>query len=279
MVDYLYDFDAETVQPQPGVLLADHYLMPTGFSGHRSSGSKDWLLIYTLSGSGDFRVHKKVQRCEAGDVAILPPGVPHHYATPKDCIWELMWVHFLPLPEWHVWLQLPRTEENLIYFPVEEYNTRIRIKNAFERLIHDTGLSTKSDQQLALIALSEVLVLLHRQYEKQSGEIIDERIERVIQHLAEHLKEHQSLPQLAEVAGLSVSRLCHLFQLQTGGTVIEKLNQMRLEKSSRMLEFTTQKIQEIAHEVGFESPFYFTKKFTQRFGKSPSEFRRLVQRK
>ncbi len=224
-------------------------------------------------------MYKQVQHCGPGDIAILPPGVPHHYATPEGNVWEFLWVHFVPIPEWRTWLQLPRSEENMIYFPVRDDYTCARIKDAFLRLIYDSMQNDNSSQQLAMIALSEVLALIHRQCVKSSGDVIDERIERVLQHLAEHLQEPQPLRNLAALADMSVSRLCHLFKDHLGETVIEKLNNMRLIKASRMLELTSRKIQDISFEVGFESPYYFTRKFSQQFGMSPTEFRKKTQKK
>jgi len=279
MTDYLFEFEKETLSPDATVLLADHFIESHGYFGHRPNGTKDWLMIMTVSGEGQFRVNKQVLRCGAGDVALLPPGIPHHYATPEGSNWELMWVHFLPLPDWQSWLQLPRTDEGLILIPVGGGDQRARMKDAFNRLIHDSRQTSKSSRQLALIALSEILVLLHQEAVKTEDEIIDERVERIIRHLAEHLQTPHSLQDLAALAGLSVSRMCHLFKEQTGETITAKLNKMRLDKASRMLEITSRKIQDIALEVGFESPYYFTTKFTRQFGTNPTEFRKRAQKK
>jgi AraC family transcriptional regulator of arabinose operon len=279
MVNYLNDFRQEILPPVAGVLLADHFIKPHGFSGHRSNGTKDWLMIFTVSGEGHFRAFKQVQICLAGDIVILPPGIPHHYATPQNCVWELMWAHFVPLPEWQSWLQLPRTEENLIYLSIEDKMIHSRIKDAFGRLIHDNQQLDKSYQQLAQIALSEILALLHQLQLKHRDIIIDERMDAILKHLAGHLEKPHTIPDLAKFADLSVSRLCHLFKEQVGETIGEKLNKMRLEKASRILELTSHKIQDIALEVGFESPYYFTRKFTQLFGSSPTDFRKNAQSK
>lgn len=278
VADFLYGVDSETASPETGVLLAGHFIKSFGYFGHRSNGTRDWLMIYTVSGEGHFRVHEQTERSYAGDMVILPPGIPHHYATPAGCEWELMWVHFVPMPEWHTWLQLPRTDEQLIHIQVET-NARVRLRDAFARLIADSRRHDPLDLSLAMIALSEVLALLYRQIARQQGEMLDKRIEAVIRHMSDHLHEPHNTQDLADLAGLSVSRLCHLFKDQVGETITGRLNRMRLEKASRLLALTPWKIQDIARDTGFESAYYFTRLFTRHFGKSPTDYRKRAMEK
>lgn len=266
--------------PTPGILLADHFRSAYGYHGHRARGTKDWLMIYTVAGEGSFRVNREIRVCKEGDVAILAPGVPHHYATNPGVVWDILWVHFLPLPEWQAWLQLPRTEERLVWMNVQEKPVRQRIEQAFERLIHDARRNGKADQELATLALAEILLLLHQAHDRQAAASqLDERIAAVAQHLAGHLGEKHRLADLARLAGLSESRFCHLFKEETGEPYTAYLLNLRLQKAAKLLEFTTRRVGEIAADVGFDSAFYLTRRFTERFGMSPSAFRKKAQRK
>lgn len=47
--------------------------------------------------------------------------------------------------------------------------------------------------------------------------------------------------------------------------VTSTLIKLRLRQAAKLLQFTSRKVTDIAHEVGFESSFYFTKKFTSQF--------------
>jgi len=44
-----------------------------------------------------------------------------------------------------------------------------------------------------------------------------------------------------------------------------------------MLELTSRPINEIADDVGFDSAYYFTRRFTERFGVSPTAYRKQAQ--
>jgi AraC family transcriptional regulator of arabinose operon len=269
---YLFDYEYETATPAFGVLLADHFCESYGFQGHRSKGTKDWLMIYTIAGEGSFRVNQEVQICKKNDIAILAPGIPHHYATNEEADWDILWVHFLPLPEWHDLLKLPNTKEQLITMHIHEEATAIRIEQAFGRLIKDSKKIGKKNQDLAILSLTEILLLIQGLAPR-----LDERIEQTIQFMSEQLSHKHTLYELSRLVSLSESRFCHLFKEQTGETYTEVLMKMRLQRATKLLQLTTRKINEIACDIGFDSAYYFTRRFTAHFGISPSFYRKQIQ--
>ncbi|QHT62248.1 helix-turn-helix domain-containing protein [Paenibacillus lycopersici] len=273
--EHLFRFDTETESPEVGVLLADRFRRPYGFQGHRSRGTEDWLLVYTVHGSGSFRVHRDVHVCGLGDVVILSPGVPHHYAANEAGEWDILWTHFVPLPEWMPWLELPRNDERLICLHLRGDELRSRIEQTFLRLIRDSSMSAPVNRELAKLALAELLVLIHHHNgERERANVMDERISQVVRYLSEHLHRKHRLSDLAAMAGLSTSRFCHLVKEQTGDTLTVLLNKMRLAKAARLLELTSRRINEIAFDVGFESAYYFSRQFAGHFGVSPTAYRK-----
>jgi AraC family transcriptional regulator of arabinose operon len=72
---------------------------------------------------------------------------------------------------------------------------------------------------------------------------------------------------------MSVSRVAHLFREQVGVTPQQFLERQRMERASQLLEMTALSVKEIAHQVGFENPFYFTLRFKRQTGQSPTAFR------
>ncbi|WP_127582342.1 helix-turn-helix domain-containing protein [Paenibacillus koleovorans] len=279
MNEYLHVSEKATSSPPYGILIADHFRETYGFYGHRPAGTKDWLLVYTVSGAGQFRIDRDIQTCSAGDVAILSPGMPHHYATAPNSQWELLWVHFVPLPDWLEWLQLPRTKEQLIYLTLQDESVKARIQDAFRRLIQDSSRKGVWHQQLASIALSEILVLLHSEHLSLHERSQDGRANQILSYLIEHLQEPQQLSELAERFHLSVSRMCHLFKEQYGDSIIGTLLTLRLQKAAKLLEYTGRQVNEISVDVGFESPYYFSRKFNAHFGCSPTLYRKQAREK
>ncbi|HZG76890.1 MAG TPA: helix-turn-helix domain-containing protein [Paenibacillus sp.] len=262
----------ESYTPPHGVLLADRFRVEAGYYGHRPGGSKDWLILYTLGGEGALRRDGGWLSASAGDVVLYPPGAAQHYETGAAGAWDFLWAHFVPEPHWTEWLRLP-LEGGLLRHRLRE-DERDRFRQAFERLIADGMGADKHRLALAMSALSELLVLLHRSCYRDAPRGGDERIADVLNEMALRLQEPLTLPELARVANLSISRFCHLFKEETGESALETLTKLRLQKSCRLLELTSRLVSEVAADVGFPSPFYFTRKFKEHYGVSPTAYRR-----
>ena len=78
---------------------------------------------------------------------------------------------------------------------------------------------------------------------------------------------------LGEEMGLSRIQLYRKVKAITGQTPVELLRQMSLQKAYSLLTSTTKTIAEIAYEVGFGTPGYFSSCFKKQFGKYPTDLR------
>jgi len=78
---------------------------------------------------------------------------------------------------------------------------------------------------------------------------------------------------LSSEAGLSRTNLFMKLKALTGYSPNEFIKTIRLEKASQYLRKTDMTISEIAYEVGFKYPKYFSTCYSQQFGRTPSEYR------
>ena len=76
---------------------------------------------------------------------------------------------------------------------------------------------------------------------------------------------------LADAVGLSRRQLERRLRSATGLTPAEVIRQMRLERASQLLKTGAGSVSEIAYQVGFKSPKYFSTAFREAFGHSPSD--------
>ena len=96
--------------------------------------------------------------------------------------------------------------------------------------------------------------------------------------LNEAIRKNMSNPSLkmedlGETVGLSRVQLYRKVKTITGLSPVELLRQMRLQQGYVLLSTTNKTVQEIAHEVGFATPGYFSKCFREQYGKYPMELR------
>jgi transcriptional regulator GlxA family with amidase domain len=65
------------------------------------------------------------------------------------------------------------------------------------------------------------------------------------------------------------------FKTATGLSLIEYVQNLRIERAKALLETTRQAVDDIAAAVGYENPSFFRRLFKRRCGLAPAEYRRL----
>jgi len=78
---------------------------------------------------------------------------------------------------------------------------------------------------------------------------------------------------LGNQLGMSRVQLYRKVKALTGISPVELLREMRLQRGYTLLLTTTKSVSEIAFEVGFNTPSYFSNCFKKQFGKYPTDLR------
>ena len=97
------------------------------------------------------------------------------------------------------------------------------------------------------------------------------------QWLGEHYRETGVIKQIVELASIPERTLKRRFKVATGNTLIEYLQNLRIEAAKQLLESGQLPVDEISVEVGYEDPSFFRRLFKRRTGLTPSQYRRMFQ--
>ena len=76
---------------------------------------------------------------------------------------------------------------------------------------------------------------------------------------------------MGQQIGLSRVQLYRKVKAMTGSSVVDLLRKARLAKAKRLLETRSMSVSEVAYEVGFSAPSYFTKCFKEEYGMLPGD--------
>lgn len=104
-----------------------------------------------------------------------------------------------------------------------------------------------------------------------------------VEHLLKNYFKTEKLPEkglptvkyLAENVHLSAGYLSDLLKKETGMNAQDHIHYYLIEEAKNILINTDHSVSEIAHELGFEYPQYFSKLFKRKTGKTPMEYRNL----
>jgi AraC family transcriptional regulator of arabinose operon len=250
-------------------LLAGHFHEGSGYRIVRREGVGDWLLIATLDGKGRFGHAGGDLIAEPGDWVLIRPGTFHDYGVEASLRrWDLLWVHFQPRAHWLPWLNWPSVAPGLmrLTLPKETENRFREVHRYFTGDLHRR-------EAYAMNALEAMLLDCDRHNPLASRSRYDERVQRAMDYLERNFNRRTTLADVASAAGLSASRLSHLFREQTAQTPQHYLETVRMRYAAELLERTGFSVKQIADAVGYESAFYFSLRFKERTTFSPTSYR------
>lgn len=269
--------NVRTITPHKAqtALFGDEFRQGARYTNWRPHGSGDWLLIYTTGGAGRFVSSSGSYDTQAGDAVLYAPNEPQDYSTsPQTDRWNLLWVHFWPKPHWQPWLRWPLSREGVRLLHLESGEVREHFTAAMRRMIRVLRREIPGALDLAANGLEEALLWANLGASKDKWLTMDARVRKAIDYLVAHPREPFALTKLAHHCGVSVSRLAFLFKEGTGSSPQQFWERHKMQHASQLLRLTSLNITEIADEIGYADPFYFSNRFRRFSGKSPSEYRR-----
>lgn len=105
---------------------------------------------------------------------------------------------------------------------------------------------------------------------RQSGGIVDSAIEYIDHHFTE---ENISLNTVARAINVSTNYLSAMFSQKMGQSFVEYLTQKRMTRAKQLLRQSGKRSGEVAAEVGYRDPRYFSFVFKKTQGCTPREYR------
>lgn len=98
-------------------------------------------------------------------------------------------------------------------------------------------------------------------------------ISSVKAYIREHFRENIDRNEIAAVAYITPNYLSKRFHSETGMSLREFINELRIDEAKRLLLTTQASVSEVACEVGFENISYFSTVFRKLCGMSPVEWK------
>jgi AraC-like DNA-binding protein len=239
----------------------------------RRKGCEDNILIYCLQGKGHYVVDNKRYEVHANQYILIPATDKYiRYWADNDDPWTIYWLHFTGdnIDAFNRSLNLHITR-GPVTIPFNEKAINIW-QNIYQTLEMGYSLENLCNASFCLhhIIAAFLFPERHLPSEKHNdGDIIT----KTILNMRDNLSKKLTVEDMAGNNNLSVSHFSNLFRKATGIPPIDYFIQLKMQKACQLLYANDAKIKNVAAELGYEDPYYFSRIFKKYIGSSPEQYR------
>ncbi|MFC6634344.1 helix-turn-helix domain-containing protein [Microbulbifer taiwanensis] len=233
-----------------------------------------WFMIYIERGRAVLEFDGRRKIAEAPELLLFKSGLPIHLERHPDCEdASIFTCSFFPRKSWIGFLHEGQQAEPVVSLRLPDSIEKDYIHKAFCQIIDVSHSDLIQKRQLHLNLLEQILLLFDNIRPKNSDKKLDPRVAAACSYILERYNKKITVENIASAANTSSSTLAALFREQLGVNVMRWRDQVRVQKAKEMLKETDIAIKVIAHRVGYEDPMFFSRRFKQLTGWSPTQVR------
>ncbi|MFT4146268.1 MAG: AraC family transcriptional regulator [Mobilitalea sp.] len=250
-------------------------------------------IAYIVSGIGDHTVNGVTDIVGTGDLLLLGSNTSHMFTSRPgkplivyNCLFQPLSVEGA-LEESTDFIDIVYKYLNNFIQGREASNNFIKQKGFhiydigyIMEYMHKEYTNKKSGyRQIIKSELIKLLILIFRQYcETENQTKITPTyqqliVENTVNYLKKYYNQKVSCRHLAERAYLSPTHMSRIFKEITGYTIVQFLQQLRIEAACELLDNTNLSISEIASQVGYQDIKYFYRLFEHHRSLTPGIYR------
>lgn len=243
---------------------------------HRHEGLHQLQLL--VRGSAQATIDGVAQRLDAPAIVLVAPGSVHgfHYAPETEG-------HQLTLPSQTLRQLLGASGQ--LAGELDRSFMRAQLGEAAHgcgqhfTALADEFLAARPGRVPALMAWASLIALWFLRHagapsaEATRQAMRDTLVQRFRALLELHYRRHQPLAFYAQSLGVTADHLSRTCRAITGQGALELVHGRLMLEARRLLSYTALPVAEVAHQLGYEDPAYFSKFFSRVVGESPSQWR------
>jgi AraC family transcriptional regulator of arabinose operon len=248
---------------------------PLDFRIVRPEGMRGWIINLTVKGAGEIFDGENRFVVEAGDLVLFPPGVLHDYGRASGASeWWHRWIYFQPRAFWSGWLSWRSARGGLFVHRCEDRSLVATFDTLFSEVAAWSANTDLLSMELAMNILERAILLAAKNDRATAPPgHFDQRLLMACKFVTDNLHRPLTVAEIAEAVCLSPSRLAHLFTQTLGKSILKWREEQVIQFACHLLLVSPSPVKQIAAQVGFEDPLYFSRVFRRYIGCSPKAFR------
>lgn len=228
-----------------------------------------------LRGSGTTEINSKEYNFQTGSIFFITPGDFHSYKP--DEFSTAINLSFVPNAIEYSGILETLYPLSYITLNVEKVKLN-RITNYVLQLAEEIETEQAFSKKYISYLMSCLLIELQRSNTHHiladNNENISNSMRKAIYFIRTHFKEDITLEIVSEFVGIPYSTLSKQFAKYVGVPFKEFLNNIRLEYSLNLIEYSNESITDISYYCGFNSLSYFQRVFTKKYNITPLSYRK-----
>lgn len=255
------------------------------FDQHEWHYHDSYELIMISEGTGQRIVGDKMENFKPGDLVFLGRRLPHLWISDpikidpgSDKCVESIFVQFeesfldmkmIALREFEsVRKAIERSARGVVILgksrnQIAELMMQVPYLNGFEQILNTLSILDEIGRS------EELSYLTSEKYPMTTKLHRSERVRTIRNYFMQNYQQQVDLALIAELVNMQPASLCRFFKSETGQTLTEYINRMRIDLASKMLMNKTLKVEAIAFECGFNTISYFNRQFKKITGTTP----------
>lgn len=232
-----------------------------------------WTIFAVEQGQFAYRFGGHEGEGGFGDLIVCPPGTAFHRRT-----LTALTFHFIQF----TWEEEGEPEEDALLAGKWTVRDVERLRSTY-RYLRSIGRGMQGEPALGRVKhmTEDLWRLLEIEHNRAAQDKLTEgkhpgpQMQQARQWLEDHgCTASMSMSHLARLLDLTPVQLTRQFRSAYGTTPSEFVTGLRLKRACRLLEDSTQSIDLIAQQCGYENGFYLSRVFTAKLGITPSQYRR-----
>lgn len=230
-------------------------------------------LTYVDSGSLSTHIDHEAYELNTYDLCFYAPGQFHTQEITSDKSCSYLSIIFdvnQPLPK-QLLNRVFKSNKEVVYL-LQQFTKQADKPHSY----HATYLST-----LLMLVIMNLIESSKEEHQikptsPNNQYYEDTLLEEILTYINTHLHDSLPIDQICNEFSLSRSSLQNLFKENLSIAPKQYINEAKLNRSRNLIRDGQHTISEIAYLLGFTSIHYFSRKFTHRFGITPSEYARKI---
>lgn len=241
-----------------------------------------YVLVYCAKGSATLVVDEHIFEMKDNMAVTVTSGQVHHFDKATNAEGYLLEFTYDFFCKDDYAIELIFHNSLFCHFAMNELIIMEESNVVKEQLqLIETELQHQPYQYLVSVhsRIELILVELNRSKIKQGDDIYkpDAVFLKFLEAVRGNFKKNLPVKQLASIIGTTEAKLNELSKLHTGKTAQNVIYTLVASEAKRLFTYEKLSVKEVAYELGFNDPFYFSNFFKKQTKQSPKTYRGKVQ--